>query len=113
MANDQGPSVPGGPVPGPGDPPPGGAAAPQGPGWYQAADGYWYPGAAEPKSKTGLIIGIVIGVVLLVCLLPTVAILAVTFLGRSASQKFSSVGSAVGLIPALDWPTARLLLRSW
>ena len=33
---------------------------------------------------------------LLVALIAVVCILAVTFLGRSASSKFSSVGSAIG-----------------
>jgi uncharacterized membrane protein len=100
--NEQEPAgSPGGP---PGAFPPG--AYPPGaypPGAYPP--GAYPPGAYPPgyppqviiekKSNTGLILGIIAIVLLVLCALPTLAILAVTFLGRQASSKFSSVGSTI------------------
>ena len=102
--------------------------APQGPGWWQAADGKFYPPAApappgqqpspaappgwvlgadgqwhqtapgqqpaQQKSNTGCIWAIVIAVVLALTI-PIMAILAITFLGQSASEKFESIGTSI------------------
>lgn len=72
----------------------------QGPGWWQAGDGKWYPPQQPPpdnSSNTAMkVVLIVVGLLILVpILIAIVAILAVTLLGKNASSKFSSVGSAV------------------
>lgn len=59
---------------------------------YAVPPGY---GAPQQQSNTGKIVAIAVTVVLLVGCLPITAIFAVTFLGRQASSKFSSVGSAI------------------
>ena len=68
--------------------------APQGPGWWQASDGKWYPPgpAAAPgpsRQQSGCrTAAIVVGVVVLVLvLLSVLSIVAITFLGRSTSDK--------------------------
>jgi Flp pilus assembly pilin Flp len=69
---------------------------PQGPGWWQAGDGKWYPPQPPPPANTLKIVLIVVGLLILVpCLLAVVSIAAVTLLGKNASSKFSSIGSSI------------------
>lgn len=88
-------------------PPPPGAPPP---GWFQGPDGRWYP--AQPiqqKSNTGLILGLALGIPALLALIAVVCILAITFLGTSASVKFSSIGTA---IDGSDWSTTSTTERT-
>lgn len=80
-------------APPPGSPPPPGAAPGYPPPGYPPPD---YPaGGPPPKSKTTpVLIGCLVAVVT-VPVLAVIAIAAVTLLGRSASSKFSSVGTAI------------------
>ncbi len=91
---------------------------PPAPGWWLASDGNWYPPQATPggpppapglqvpvpgqwypppaASTTGRTVAIVLGVVAAgVFGLVALSILAITFLGESASSRFSSVGSQI------------------
>lgn len=93
----------------------------QGPDWWQASDGKWYPpearlppppagyGAPGPapapaKGRSGCVIAaIVVGIAFVVLiLLAVVSIIAITFLGRSTSDKLSNLGNEIeGSAPAL------------
>ncbi len=91
----------------PGGPPPGG---PPPPGWFQGPDGRWYPAQpVQQKSNSGLILGLALGIPALLALIAVVCILAITFLGTSASVKFSSIGTS---IDDSEWPTTSTTERS-
>ncbi len=79
--------------------------APQGPNWFQANDGKWYPPPAyqgpmpvapTKSNATAWVLGCVVAPLVILFVVAIVSIVAVTFLGRQASSKFSSVGTAVG-----------------
>jgi hypothetical protein len=73
-----------------------------GTGWTaNVAPGAMPPMAGSQGTSSGTIIAIVLGVVALVCV-PLFAIVAIRFLGTSAEQKFSSVGSAITGEPHLS-----------
>jgi len=109
----------------------------QGPDWWLASDGKWYPPAAplaghapapggpvppgavpgmamqqpvvivqKKSSATAIIIAVVV-VLLIIPVMAVVAILAVTLLGKSASSKFSSVGSTISVV---EWPVTPTFL---
>ncbi len=80
---------PGGPPPGPGEHP--GILPVPGPGPYGPG-----PYGASAASTTNRTIAIVIGAAVLGLIgIAVVSILAITFLGQSASTKFSSVGTSI------------------
>ncbi len=87
---------PQGPPPGYGSPPPG--YPPQGPppGYGPPPPGYGgYPPVPPKSNATAWVIGCLVAP-LLVGVIAVILIAAVTLLGRNASSKFSSVGTAVG-----------------
>lgn len=111
------------PPPGAGLPPVGGGpsdAPPPQPGYGQMPPPGSYPAYQQPpvvieqsNNNTVKIILIVVAVLILVpCLISVVAIIAVTFLGRSASSRFSSVGSTVRDVN-LTAGMAVVFLRGW
>lgn len=83
----------------------------QGPDWWQASDGKWYPPEAKlppppanfqtqqppGTQRSGCATaGIIVGVIFLVLIvLSFLSILAITFLGRSTGDKLSRLGGEV------------------
>ena len=77
----------------------------QGPDWWMASDGKWYPPQSAaavqipppsaPQARNGcaiaaLVVGVFVAATVVVAVL---AILAITFLGSSAEEKLEDVGS--------------------
>lgn len=75
----------------------------QGPGWWQASDGKWYPPQNLPpppgqivqpaKGRSGcavaaIVVAVAFGVIFVLALL---SIIAITFLGRSTADKLSNL----------------------
>ena len=88
--------------------------APQGAGWWEASDGRWYPPesrlpppppavGAPAKGRSGwAIAAIVVGIAMLaMVVLAVLSIIAITFLGRSTSDKLSNLGDDVESAPVL------------
>ncbi len=75
---------------------PPGYGGPSGYAGYPSAGPGYPPYGTPPKSNAGRTVGLIVGVTAVgVVGVLVVLILAVTFLGRNASSRFSSVGSAV------------------
>ncbi len=65
---------------------------------------YAVPPQPPARSGAGTVVAVLVGLGAVVLLLAVLSILAVTFLGKNASAKFSSVGSRVGVVaPAPEW----------
>lgn len=76
---------------------------PQGPGWWQASDGKWYPPQVQPPpppapggrsgcATAAIVVAVGFGALLLIAIL---CIIAITFLGRSTSEKLSDLGGEI------------------
>ena len=94
--------------------------ASQGPGWWQASDGKWYPPEAKlpppppgayaaapaPAGRSAAtIVAIVVGAfVVATFLIAFLSILAITFLGRSTGDKLSRLGEVEESAPAVVTP---------
>lgn len=87
---------------------------PQAPDWWQASDGRWYPPQPLPpppyqqgagprqRSGCGIIAAVVGAVVLVLLLIAVVCIIAITFLGRSTSEKLSRLGEDIESGASID-----------
>jgi hypothetical protein len=91
---------------------------PPGPGWWKASDGNWYPPQSAPgavtappvppppmvqpaKSGNGCLIAVLVAFGLLV-LIAVLSIVAITFLGKKASDKLEDVGDAISTPSTVD-----------
>ena len=86
--------------------------AAQDPGWWQAADGKWYPPPPAyrppPRTRSGCVVAVLVAVGLFVAavVIFIVCVVAITMFGSRTAEKLSRLGPAEESIGALPRTSA-------